>query len=373
MKSKNTLIYSCIIVILGGMVCTMSHEAAAQTKSGSSTTSQEKSEAIESLLSDLHKDGKLNGTVLVSENSKVIYSGAFGYGKLEPKEKLSTDSCFRLGSVSKQFTAMGIMILKEQGKLSFDDDISKHLPGLPYEGITVRHLLVHTSGMPDYMQLFGKKWDKDELAFGEDVLRLLIEHQPKVDFEPGEKYEYSNTGYTLLGCIITSASGMSFSEFMTATIFDVLGMNDSMCSTGAKDQPIKNRVFGYSAKGKNIDYHYLNGILGDGGIYSTIGDMFKWDQGLYTSTLVTKATWEEALTPYTLNDGKVSDYGFGWTLARGDGEDWIQHGGSWAGFSTFIHRDLKRNNSIVVLTNMNGRVGRLVDQIDSILKDEDSQ
>ena len=201
--------------------------------------------------------------LLVSENSKVIYSSAFGYGNFETKEKLQPDSCFRLGSVSKQITAMAIMILQERGKLSYEDDIRKHLPGLPYADVTIRHLLVHTGGLPDYMELFEDKWDVEKLAFGSDVVKLLIQHHPEIDFAPGEKYEYSNTGYALLGCIINNVSGVSFAEFMDKNIFGPLGMSGSSCSTGAKDQPIKNRVFGYNKKGQNIDgwftcgWHFL--------------------------------------------------------------------------------------------------------------------
>lgn len=148
-------------------------------------------------------------------------------------------------------------------------------------------------------------------------------------------------------------------------------MKDSLCCTGARDQPVKNRVFGYDQEGNNTDFHYLNGILGDGGIYSTTGDMFKWDQGLYTEKLIEKATLEEAFTPYTLNDGiSISNYGFGWRLHRGTQEDMIEHEGSWAGFRTKIRRDLKRGNAIIIMTNMNGSVRNIVDAIDKILKEE---
>lgn len=361
----------CMTITLVVLVLATTDQAVSQVEIDNSAATQKKSVAIDSLLSKLHKNKKLNGTVLVSENSKVIYSGAFGYANWETKEKLQTSSCFRLGSVSKQFTAMAIMILKEQGKLSYEDDIRKHLPGLPYKDITVRHLLVHTSGLSDYMALFEKHWDAKKLAYGNDVLELFIRHHPKIDFRPGEKFEYSNTGYALLGCIINHASGVSYDEFMKTNIFEPLGMNDSVCSTGDKDQPIRKRVYGHNRKRKNIDYHYLNGILGDGGIYSTTGDMFKWDQGLCTETLVKQTTLEEAWTPYTLNDGSSkNDYGFGWSLDRGDKEDSIEHGGSWAGFSTKIRRDLKRGNSIIILTNMNGRVANVVNSIDDILKEK---
>ena len=173
-----------------------------------------KAELIDRLLRKLDEKGKFNGVVLVSEHSKVIYKKGFGYANYEEKKPNHVQSCFRLGSVTKQFTAMAIMILSDRGKLSYEDDIRKYLPTLPYEGVTIRHLLVHTSGLPDYMVLFDDEWDKEKLAYKEDILKLLAEHHPPVDFAPGEKYEYSNTGYSLLACIVERACGETFGEFM---------------------------------------------------------------------------------------------------------------------------------------------------------------
>jgi N-acyl-D-aspartate/D-glutamate deacylase len=327
-----------------------------------------KAELIDRLLTGLNEKGKFNGVVLVSEHSKVIYKKGFGYANYEEKKPNYVESCFRLGSVTKQFTAMAIMILSDRGKLSYEDDIRKYLPTLPYEGVTIRHLLVHTSGLPDYMVLFDDKWDKDKLAYKEDILRLLAEHHPPVDFAPGEKWEYSNTGYSLLACIVERASGETFEAFIQKNIFTTLNMQNTVMATGKKDQPIKNRVFGYSSSFENIDYHYLNGILGDGGIYSTVDDVLKWDQGLYNAGLVKKSTMDEALTPYKLNDGSTTgDYGFGWRLYRGDKRDVIEHGGSWAGFSTLIRRDLKNRNAIIILSNNNREVEDIKSAIDKIL------
>jgi len=327
-----------------------------------------KAELIDRLLRTLDEKGKFNGVVLVSEHSKVIYKKGFGYANYEEKKPNTVQSCFRLGSVTKQFTAMAIMLLSDRGKLSYEDDIRKYLPTLPYKGVTIRHLLVHTSGLPDYMALFDDKWDKEKLAYKEDILRLLAEHHPPVDFAPGEKWEYCNTGYSLLACIVERASGETFGEFMQKNIFTPLDMQNTVLVTGKKDQPVKNRVYGYSSSFKNIDYHYLNGIVGDGGIYSTVDDMFKWDQGLYNAGLVKKSTMAEALSPYKLNDGSTAgDYGFGWKLYRGAKQDVIEHGGSWAGFKTLIRRDLKNRNAIIILSNNNGKVEEIKLAIDKIL------
>ena len=374
MKNFNSLVsvlLSVLIITSAGCDKTGSDKLSPDVAGANAHT---KAELIDRLLRKLDEKGKFNGVVLVSEHSKVIYKKGFGYANYEEKKPNHVQSCFRLGSITKQFTAMAIMILSDRGKLSFDDDIRKYLPGLPYEGVTIRHLLVHTSGLPDYMVLFDDKWDKEKLAYKEDILRLLAEHHPPVNFAPGEKWEYSNTGYSLLACIVERASGETFRVFMQKNIFAPLDMQNTVMATGQKDQPIKNRVYGYNSKFENTDYHYLNGIVGDGGIYSTVDDVFKWDQGLYNARLVKKSTMDEALTPYTLNDGTTTgDYGFGWRLYRGDKRDVIEHSGSWAGFNNLIRRDLKNRNAIIILSNNNSEVEEMKLAIDKILLGKSSE
>jgi CubicO group peptidase (beta-lactamase class C family) len=368
-KNFNTLasvLLSVLMITAAGCENTLSGKLSRSNAAGDNAHT--KAELIDRLLRTLNGKGKFNGVVLVSEHSKVIYKKGFGYANYEEKKPNTVQSCFRLGSITKQFTAMAIMILKDRGKLGYDDDIRKYLPTLPYKGVTIRHLLVHSSGLPDYMVLFGNKWDKKKLAYKEDILRLLAEHHPPVDFAPGEKREYSNTGYSLLACIVERASGETFDVFMQKNIFTPLDMQNTLLTTGQKDQPIKNRVYGYSSSFENTDYHYLNGIVGDGGIYSTLGDMFKWDQGLYNAGLVKESTMAESLTPNKLNDGSTSvKYGFGWRIFRGDKQDVIEHGGSWAGFNNMIRRDLKNRNAIIILSNNSGGVDKIKLAIDKIL------
>ena len=149
---------------------------------------------IDSLLNFYHEQGILNGTVLVAEAGKVIYQKGFGYANMDTKETLEPKSVFRLASVSKQFTAMCVMILEEQNKLNYDDNIQKYIPELIYEGVTIRHLLWHTSGMPDYMDFMSEHYSDDEWYLNDDVIKIMAKHHPEREFEPGEKYEYSNTG-----------------------------------------------------------------------------------------------------------------------------------------------------------------------------------
>jgi len=336
-----------------------------------------KSKTIDSLLHFLHAKGRFNASVLVAEGDEVIYKNGFGYANFDIRDTLTTESCFRLASVSKQFTAMCIMILEERGRLSYDDDIAKYLPELSfYKGITIRHLLWHTGGLPDYMALFEEHWNPDSLAFKEDVLRLLAEHQPKIDFKPGEKFEYSNTGYSLLANIVQRASGVGFDEFITENIFKKIDMSASLVCKGVADEKIKNRVFGYSYNDSlrtisDADYHYLNGVVGDGGLYSTAEDLFKWDQALYTEKLVFKETLHQAFSGYSLNHtDTLGDYGFGWGIHKNDSTDIVSHSGGWVGFSTHIQRDLKNRTTIIVLNNTFDEVYYIVEMIEAILQDK---
>ncbi len=178
------------------------------------------------LFQTVYDQGQFNGNVLVLEDGKITYQGAFGIGRINPVEPLNLNSKFRLASVSKQFTAAGIIKLQEAGNLSYEQDIREFIPELPYEGISIRHLLNHTSGIPDYERLLNENWKPEleknnpaRLISGNiDIINVLEEKHPSLRFEPGEKYEYSNTGYVLLASIIERASGKTFGEFLKEQI-----------------------------------------------------------------------------------------------------------------------------------------------------------
>ena len=303
-----------------------------------------------------------SGTVLIAIDGKIVFEKSVGFASIEDKSPLTENSSYRLASVSKQFTAMGIMILKEQGKLDFDDDITRHLPTLPYKGVTIRHLLHHTGGLSDYIELFDKQWDVEndeeskKTAFNQDLVDLYAKHKPEPDFEPGEEYDYSNTGYVLLGSIIESASGQTIHEFFKSRIFDPLEMKDSFAFSVDEDKfNPASRVYGFQWKGDDHvanDWNYLNGMVGDGGVYASARDLLKWDQALYGEKLVSKTTLAEAFTSGKLNNGKETDYGFGWVVERSRNKGLIvSHGGLWVGFRTSIERQVDRKLTVIVLSN----------------------
>jgi len=323
---------------------------------------QTKAQKIDELIRRCHDNGHFNGSALVAEKGQIIYNQAFGLANIKTKEKVQPITAFNLASVSKQFTAMAIMILQERGRLRYDDDLRKYLPALPYEGVTVRHLLTHTSGLPDYIELFDQHWDTTKapdnktIATNADIVTMLAQYHSAILFKPGERWEYSNTGYALLFSIVEKTSGESFEQFLHANIFSPLQMTRTLVYSKLKDQKIDHRAYGFrmSLDGKKFipnDLIYLDGIAGDGGIYSTTEDLFKWDQALYTEKLVKPTMLQEAFTPVKLNDGSTYDYGFGWSLTNTDGKLTVHHTGGWAGFRTLIARAVSENNTLILLTN----------------------
>jgi len=282
-------------------------------------------------LSEAHARDQFNGAALVFEDGKVVYQGAFGIRSIDPIDSLDLNSQFRLASVSKQFTAMAIMILKEGHKLRYDQDIRDFIPEPPCAGITIRHLLHHVSGLPDYEPLMDQHW-KTDLQFDDparytdgnaEIIRMLVEKKPPVQFKPGEKWQYSNTGYNLLGTIVARASGVSFAEYTQKHIFGPANMSHTVMYDFVigPDPKMSDRAYGFQTEWNGTDRtaadsHYLNYGQGEDGVYSTVGDLLKWDRILYTDKLVSKATLEEAFTPGVLNNGDSTDYGFGWFIQK---------------------------------------------------------
>lgn len=322
--------------------------------------------SIDSVMHSIVDTSKFNGNVLVAQNGEVIYKKSFGLSNFYTNEALNDSTLFELASVSKQFTAMGIMILKEQGKLNYDDDIKKYLPELPYEGITIRHFLNHTSGIPAYEDvMFESGWDRKKIAHNDDIVKVFAEKKPKVYFKPGEKWEYSNTAYAMLATIIQRVSGKPYGEFLAENIFKPLDMERTRTyNTRRSGEKIENYAYGfvYSDSLKKFvlpdslpSYFYvytLDGIEGDGIVNSTTGDLFKWDRALYTDKLVSKATIEEAFTSGKTNKDSLHNYGFGWMIANDSVSGKItRHTGSWPGYRTMIVRFVDHGDCIIILTN----------------------
>jgi CubicO group peptidase (beta-lactamase class C family) len=287
--------------------------------------------------------------VAVIRDGAPAYS-AHGYADLEKRERITSATNFRLASVTKQFTAAAILLLAQDGKLKLDDRVRLWLPSLPVaaEPITLRHLLTHTSGLIDYEDVIPATLTTQ--LHDSDVLALL-ESQDRTYFLPGTSYRYSNSGYALLALIVGRASGHPFAQFLRARIFRPLGMNHTV----AHEEGISNvahRAFGYSevdGAWQRTDQSQTSAVLGDGGIYSSLEDLAKWDASLYDERLLTSSSLRMAFTPSTHTDDPSIEYGFGWRIT---GET-LWHSGETLGFRNVIVRYPQRRLTVIMLTNRN--------------------
>lgn len=305
---------------------------------------------VDALFAPLQRGIQPGAGVLVVWRGAIVHRAAYGYADVENRVPLTVDATFRLDSVSKQFTAMAVMLLAEDGRLKYDDAIAKYLPDLAsYPGITVRNLLNHTGGLPEYYDDIDTShgWPTNAEA------RALLGKMAKPVFAPGSRYEYSNPGYDMLAQVVEAASGQVFAVFMRERIFEPLRMEHSLIYDTTKPH-VERRVLGYDPDGKGFkldDEHPLNGIVGSGGVFTTLGDMYLWDQALYGERLVSRATLDQAFTSAVLNDGTKTGYGFGWSIDEYRHSRRIEHGGAWVGFRSHIARHPGIGLTIVILSN----------------------
>ncbi|HRI21435.1 MAG TPA: serine hydrolase, partial [Panacibacter sp.] len=316
---------------------------------------------LDSVLTLLHKTSRFNGTVLYAEKGKVIYKKAFGVTDFRTGKLLETTTSFNLASVTKQFICMSVLILKEKGLLNIDDDCKKYIPELPYDSITIRNLMTHTSGIQEYFDLFQQYRSPLDTLTNEKMIQLFALHKPALDFATGTKWNYCNTNYALLCSIIERVSKETIDAFIKNNITAPLGLKDTYVYHVLMPSIPANHVYGFEETGnrqKLNDLTVFDGVVGDGNIYSSVEDLYKWEQSLYTEKLVKKTTLQEAFEPVKLKDGTTYPYGFGWFIQK-DKEQQYWHTGGWAGFINLIYRDVKNGRTIVLLSSgSNGLANR---------------
>jgi len=306
-----------------------------------------------------------SGNVLTAKNGRIVYQQAFGYRNLDTKQLLDNQSAFTLCSVSKQFTAMGIMVLKEQHKLKLADSLRQYFPELPYHNITIANMLTHTSGLPDYQLLMVHNWDHSKVAQNADLIKMLADKKPPVFFKPGEKYRYCNTAYVLLASIIEKVSGQPFKDFMTSRIFEPLHMQYTEVYNPYIDHyndKIRDYADGFMYSDSLKKYvpaltvyplvHYLAGIVGDAGISSTTADLLKWDRALKDHKLLNKRDQDDMLGDHVLIDTAAKIYyGYGVTTGKTELGRYISHEGIWPGYRTCLTRFTDHDITVIVLSN----------------------
>jgi CubicO group peptidase (beta-lactamase class C family) len=317
--------------------------------------------------------------VLVRKNGNTVFERGYGVRELRSKVPVDVRTNFRLASFTKQFTAMAIMLLVRDGKLHYDERLTEIFPDFPAYGktITIRNLLNHTSGLPDYEDLMivaetprsSWIWTPERQIQDAEVLQLL-EKEKIGQFPPGTSWSYSNSGYVVLGLVVAKVSGQSYGQFLHSRIFEPLKMNRTIVFQKGKNELV-DRAFGHSNENgafQETDQSATSATLGDGGIYSNLEDLAKWDDGLQNHTLLSEKEMQPALTPVKLNDGsgphwplepnddnlhpgKPVSYGFGWFLDPYRGHPRMWHTGSTMGFRTVMERFPSDNLSIIILCN----------------------
>ena len=308
--------------------------------------------AVDSLFAAYTGSAVPGASVTVIRDGTVVVRRAYGMADLGRRIAATPETDYRLASVSKQFTAMSVMLLAKDGKLRYDQPVRDLLAELPpaTQAVTIRHLLNHTSGLWDYEALIP---ESRTAQLDDDDVLSLVASRDSLSTPPGSAYCYSNSGYVLLGMIVTRVSGVSFAEFLRARIFGPLGMRSSVAHVEGRDT-VPHRAYGYSPRGGafvQTDQSVTSATLGDGGIYSNVDDLALWDRALSGAALIDRASLVLATTPPALPGGAATEYGFGWFIDTYRGEQRWRHTGETSGFRNAILRFPERELTIVILTN----------------------
>lgn len=329
-------------------------------------------EHVDHLFSEWNKTDTPGCAIAIIQNGKVIYTRGYGMADLEHSIPISANSVFDIGSISKQFVAMSIVLLEKQARISLDDEIQKYLPEIKrYEHpITIRHLIHHTSGLRDYLALMDMAGWPFEFDYCEEEIIDLIARQKELNFQPGEEFLYCNSGYFLLGEIVKRVSGFSLREFANKNIFTPLGMQNTHFHDDFTEI-VKNRAAGYSPNedhGFKIDMSLFDAV-GDGGVYTTVEDLCLWDENFYHNIIggYGQDLIEEITTPGKLNSGEGLDYAFGLLVSSYRGLKTISHGGVWMGYRAGMIRFPEQRFSVICLSNLSSIIPtQLVRQISDI-------
>jgi CubicO group peptidase (beta-lactamase class C family) len=308
--------------------------------------------SIDSVMNANYLANEPGAAIIITKEGKELYKKGFGMANMELNIPTSTDMIFRLGSISKQFTAISILILQEQGKLYVKDDIQKHLPNYPTHNklITIEHLLTHSSGIPNFTA-FSNRTEIEQNQFNTSELLDIFKDKP-LDFLPGERFAYSNSGYNVLGAIIEKVSGVTYETFVETEIFDKLNMKHSFY-----DNPreiVKNKITGYDRDSlgyKASKYTSMCAPFSAGGLRSNVVDMAIWNKSLHEGKLIPVSSLQKAFLPYKLNSGKLTDYGFGWFVSSFNGHKLYYHNGGVYGFKTSGFFYPKEDVYILILSN----------------------
>lgn len=288
-----------------------------------------------------------NGSILVAKNNQIVFEKYEGISNWATQSPITPNTPFHLASISKTFTAMTILHLMEQHRLSLTDSIQQYFPGFPYKGITIENLLSHRSGLPNYLYFMEKYWDKKKKASNEDVLNIMMKWKPNAEALPNKSFHYSNTNFLLLALIIEKITHQPYPQYMRDSVFMPLGMTNTFVFS-IKDTA--NYVPTYMGS-RPFLLDFLDCTYGDKNIYSTVRDLLKWDVALYENSFVSAATLDSAIIPRSHETPSKHNYGYGWRLFYNNGDAIIYHNGRWHGSNTVFARMPQDTATVIVLGN----------------------
>lgn len=322
-------------------------------------------------ITQLLLEHRFNGAVLMAKQGTVLFSRSFGFANFRDHTPLTPETPFQLASISKTFTAAAILLLQQDGKLHIDDKVEEHIPQFPYPEISIRHLLNHTSGIQNYMWLVERYWDKNTRPTNEDVLDLFLHHQHHLDFWPGTRFAYSNTGYAFLALVIERVTDMPYAYFIQENIFDPLGMENSFVYDPNNPAYVTDdRAYGFRRWGRHrllipdVDH---DGVMGDKGIYSNIYDLYTWDRTINEERLLPDTIWDKAFEHTRLRNNRTVRYGMGWRLKSYMGSKVVHHPGRWNGFRTTLKRFAEQDATLIILNNTSRNIIYLAERLQNIL------
>lgn len=306
---------------------------------------------LDTLFQKLYNSNQFNANVLVAKGHEIIYRQSFGFANKASNELLNDTTVFQLASVSKVITGISIMLLYERGVLNLNETVQSILPSFPFKDITIKHLLTHRTGIPNYTY-FCDEFLKGETAIlsNQSILDVIAKHQPKCYYKPDSRFSYSNTNYALLALIIEKKSGKRYSDFLHDELFVPLGMKQSYTSLEINENK-KNIALGYTQSYKLVANDRFDGVLGDKGIYTTTYDLFLLSTALYQGKLLSAETQKMMYSPYC-PEKKLSNYGLGWRMKNWTtNQKEVFHNGWWHGYRSAFHRRLNDSLTVIVLSN----------------------
>jgi CubicO group peptidase (beta-lactamase class C family) len=321
---------------------------------------------IDDYFKDIHKKRNFNGNVLVAVKGKIIYEGHFGWADYLHRDSLKMGSQFQLASISKTMTGTAVLMLMERGKLKLSQTVDQFYPEFPYKGITIEMLLSHRSGLNNYVYFTDGIWkEKYKGMTNKDVIKLYAQYKPAPYFPPNRQFHYNNTNFMLLAAIVEKITGKDFDVFMKENVFKPAGMKHTAIYSTAKYAKIPVDVVGHDRIWRrSVRQDFLDGTTGDKGVYSTVEDLFLFDRALRDGILLKKSSLDSAYTPHSKLQNNYFGYGLGWRMFvdPAKNEKIIYHTGWWHGFRHIFLRDMKRDITIVVLSNLvNGSINQLDD------------